>query len=268
MLRSTSRSVYETSDTSSFLFPRPYATSPKRICSVPGPGSVCPQLSTGRQTLSHANKMSSYENSLCDGCNASASCEFIGRNGIPYPLCDRCYVDIQEAMNATEPVYNTCATCLSADATHKYRSDDGTVLEVCEGCFLLDLYDTPICDGCDEKFATRNCDEQNLCEDCYDECDTCLCEDCSEREATQYFVHLDGRSFDLCDGCWALADHADDYGADFGSAPRLRKNGPAFFCTCMSPVSLCGAPRCATCSGILVHPPRDLNPAAQTPLSH
>lgn len=198
------------------------------------------------------NKMST----LCDGCDhASASFEFIGRNGIPYPLCERCYYDIQDAMNATAPVYMKCATCPDGEATHKQRREDATVLEVCEGCFLLDLYDTPVCDGCEEKFATRKCDNQNMCEDCYDDCDTCLCEDCGEREATQYFVHLDGRSFDLCDGCWALADHAEDYGADFGSAPRLRKNGPAFFCTCVSPVSLCGAPRCATCSGILISIP-------------
>ena len=192
---------------------------------------------------------------FCDGCSDLATQEFIGRDGIPYPLCDRCYYDIQEAMNATEPVYRGCATCSDGEATHKQYRADGTLLEVCEGCYLLDLYSEKyVCDGCEEKFAAREADERKLCDDCYDACDTCLCDDCGEREATQYFMHLDGRSFDLCDGCWSLADHADEYGASFGSVPRLRKNGKSFFCTCVSSVSLCGAPRCATCSGLLLSP--------------
>ncbi len=240
-------------------FPFSGPTLPKRICAVPGLRSVCPMLSTGRQTLSCNNKMSSYGSTLCDGCDAaSASFEFIGRNGIPYPMCDRCYHDVQDAMNATAPVYNACANCHSADATHKYRSDDGTVLEVCEGCFYIDEWDGPVCDSCEEMFATHEHKEQNLCDDCFDARVPCACDACGEREATHYFIHLDGRSFDLCGGCWAVADHTDDYGADFGSVPRIRKNGnpDVFFCACACPVSLCGAPRCANCSGILVSPRR------------
>ena len=47
------------------------------------------------------------------------------------------------------------------------------------------------------------------------------CEDCREADATTYFIHLDGRSFDLCETCFAAADHDDFYLAHV-KAPNLR----------------------------------------------
>jgi hypothetical protein len=38
-----------------------------------------------------------------------------------------------------------------------------------------------------------------------------VCDDCQEEEATCRFMHLDGRQFRLCAGCWHFADHEDDY---------------------------------------------------------
>lgn len=46
-----------------------------------------------------------------------------------------------------------------------------------------------------------------------------ICEDCGKASATCTFRHLDGRTFALCDRCFAWADHEETYGADFHLVP-------------------------------------------------
>lgn len=38
-----------------------------------------------------------------------------------------------------------------------------------------------------------------------------LCEDCRQVPAVRVFLHLSGCEYDLCDECFALADHEDNY---------------------------------------------------------
>ena len=52
------------------------------------------------------------------------------------------------------------------------------------------------------------------------------CEDCGEADATTYFIHLDGRYFDLCESCFGMADHEDYYLAHV-KPPRLRIRTPS-----------------------------------------
>jgi hypothetical protein len=51
-----------------------------------------------------------------------------------------------------------------------------------------------------------------------------LCEDCGKKDATQRFMHLDSRHFNLCLDCFHWADHEDDYLAHV-KPPRYRVSG-------------------------------------------
>jgi hypothetical protein len=53
-------------------------------------------------------------------------------------------------------------------------------------------------------------------------------------------------------GCHHWADHEDDYGADFGSVPNLRKSGPSKFCECPLVCDSATPSRCGLCSGVVV----------------
>lgn len=57
-----------------------------------------------------------------------------------------------------------------------------------------------------------------------------MCDDCRRKKATTEFLHLDGRSFRLCLGCFSHADHVDGYLAHV-EPPRLRmRKGPCTVC--------------------------------------
>jgi hypothetical protein len=167
---------------------------------------------------------------VCDSCGADDELkEWVGIDGLTYHSCKPCWFDIQESNE--EIHYNRCASCFQGDATHRYLQDDGTYLEVCEGCFLLD----------ETEFLEPPPKRQAL-----------QCNDCKKNPATETFNHLDGRTFDLCKYCWQLADHEEDYGADFGSVPNLRKSGPAKFCECPLPCDFTISTRCDLCSGVVL----------------
>jgi hypothetical protein len=144
-------------------------------------------------------------------------------DGRLYYSCKPCWFDIQDSHE--EILYNRCATCSEGDATHRYRQEDGTYLEVCEGCFLLD---------------PETEEEESSCDDC------------KTNPATQTFIHLDGRQFDLCVDCHRWADHEEDYGVDFGSLPNVRLHGKAKFCECPLPCDFTTPTRCDLCKGIVI----------------
>lgn len=68
------------------------------------------------------------------------------------------------------------------------------------------------------------------------------CEDCKNRPATDRFVHLDGRTFDLCSYCFQLADHEEDYGLDFKT----------HLCECPLPCDFVSPTHCELCKGVIV----------------
>ncbi len=55
-----------------------------------------------------------------------------------------------------------------------------------------------------------------------------VCQDCTKELATDRFLHLDGRSFNLCAACFCNADHEDFYLAQV-EPPRLRPNRRAAY---------------------------------------
>ena len=55
-----------------------------------------------------------------------------------------------------------------------------------------------------------------------------VCQDCTKEPATDRFLHLDGRSFNLCSGCFGGADHDDFYLAHV-EPPNLRPNRRAAY---------------------------------------
>jgi hypothetical protein len=62
------------------------------------------------------------------------------------------------------------------------------------------------------------------------------CADCRKKPATRVFMHLHKGEFFLCDGCWQMADHEDDY---------------LEVCTCSSPTPAKGAGAQAQCMDCL-----------------
>ena len=202
----------------------------------------------------------------CDMCGATDELkEWVNEdNGFLYSYCKVCWFDVNDSYN--EIRYNRCATCSDGEATHRYAQEDGTYVEVCEGCFLLsDDDEEGGCDECGsetdltEEYQTEDGTVRNLCENCRPEFLEPLpkrqaleCQDCKKKPASKVFVHLDGRKFKLCEYCWQLADHEDDYGADFGSVPNLRTTGPAKLCECPLPCDFLSPTHCELCKGIVV----------------
>ena len=148
-------------------------------------------------------------------------------------------------MTASES-FNVCDSC-GCVATVEWENIDhpGTKMYYsCETCWYH------VQDSADElRQACEHCgasDELACVEDPVE------CADCKVNVATETFNHLDGRSFQLCSGCFGMADHEDDYGAEFGSAPRLRVKGKATLCQCPLPCNDDVSTRCALCRGIVV----------------
>ena len=206
---------------------------------------------------------SSYACDVC--CATDELVEWTnGRTGSVYHYCKVCWFDIQDSYDEIQ--YNRCATCSDGEATHRYLQEDGTYLEVCEGCFLLSGDDEE--GGCDEcgsetdlteDYQTENGTVRKLCENCRPEFleplpkrQALQCMDCKKKPANKVFVHLDGRKFNLCEYCWSLADHEDDYGVEFGSVPNLRVRGPSSLCSCPVPCDFHSPTRCELCRGIVV----------------
>ena len=153
----------------------------------------------------------------CDTCGAMDELKmWIGVDGKTYHSCKPCWFDIQDSYD--EIRYNRCATCNS------YPSD-GTVLEVCEGCYLLDAV-TETRDSCEEcGLVTEVLDDYEMEDgELHRLCNNCIpsqsCECCTLCAATELFLHLDGRSFRLCSSCFLDADHEEEYGISFGSGPN------------------------------------------------
>ncbi len=204
----------------------------------------------------------------CDMCGANDELkEWISdeqSDAQVYHYCKVCWFDAEESY--AEIKLNRCATCSDGEATHRYLQEDGTYVEVCEGCFLLSEEEEQ--DGCDEcgsdtdfteEYQLEDGEIRNLCENCRPEFLEPLpkrqaleCDACKKNPATHTFLHLDSRKFKLCGGCWAVADHTDDYGADFGSVPRIRLNGKNKFCECPVVCNTMIPTRCDLCDGIVV----------------
>jgi hypothetical protein len=69
---------------------------------------------------------------------------------------------------------------------------------------------------------------------------TTPCDDCGACAAAREFLHLDGRSFLLCEACFECADHEDSYGR---------------VCACTCPRFGEDATRCALCNLYVQAPP-------------
>jgi hypothetical protein len=198
----------------------------------------------------------------CDSCGADDELkEWIGVDGRMYHSCKPCWFDLHDTYE--EIKLDPCSSCSDGEATHRIRQEDGSYLEMCEGCFLLD--EQGGCDDCGsdteltDEYQMEDGEIRNLCENCRPKFMEPLpkrqalqCNDCKATPATQTFLHLDGRKFDLCDSCWQLADHEEDYGVSFGSVPRLRVGGLVTFCACPVVFDDSSRTRCMVCRGILI----------------
>ena len=149
-----------------------------------------------------------------------------------------------------------CDVCGATDELKDWKGADGKMYFYCRVCWF------DVCDTIDELEAMYCLPDDHSLHTC-DNCDSSVnapepkrqaleCQDCKKVPATHTFNHLDGRSFNLCSYCWQLADHEDDYGADFGSTPNLRKTGQARLCECPLPCDLISPTRCELCKGIVV----------------
>lgn len=181
----------------------------------------------------------------CDDCGATSevkTCE--GANGDPYRVCKVCWVEMYRRDGHTE-----------ADALELfYREDEHEYRGPCDECgdeeiahdLELKGHIFHLCDTCFETASVYDCLKAPAKRQALE------CDDCGKKPATNRFNHLDGRSFKLCGYCVQLADHEEDYGADFGSVPRLRINGEAKLCNCPVPCDFLSPTRCELCKGIVV----------------
>jgi hypothetical protein len=90
------------------------------------------------------------------------------------------------------------------------RSDETTDIKACTGCGFKattefegrdgELY--PMCEVCDVHLREQEAEEG------FEE-ETCA--DCRKEPATRRFMHLHKGEFFLCEGCFGMADHEDDY---------------------------------------------------------
>ena len=141
-----------------------------------------------------------------------------------------------------------CDFCGANDELKEWTAVNGNTYHYCKVCWF-DIEDS----YGEIQDAIRNIvDESEETEEPSPKRQALQCNDCKKKPATEVFVHLDGRTFDLCTYCWQLADHEEDYGADFGSVPNLRKSGPVKFCECPLPCDFTVSTRCDLCSGVVI----------------
>lgn len=118
-------------------------------------------------------------------------------------------------------------------ATTEVEGRNGGLYPMCGSCeFVYREQEAEIvwCRECDQALASGLSGADQLCSDCYID----PCDDCREMPATTRFVHLWKGDYLLCDGCYAAADHEDDY---------------LEVCTCDDPVHFMdeGKLRCSEC---------------------
>lgn len=174
---------------------------------------------------------------VCDVCGADNELtDWAGVDGNVYWYCKVCWFDVCDTIDELEALKNLpeseiagCYDCGSPTAFTEEHTKDGRSVHLCENCNHSD-------DEC-EPDAKRPAFE---------------CDDCKQHPGTQVFYHLDGRRFHLCESCWQMADQSDDYGVSFGSNPRLRTNGPAFYCECPLPLDYVTPNHCELCKGVVV----------------
>ena len=159
----------------------------------------------------------------CDICGATDELkEWLSDNsGVLYYYCKVCWFDVRD----------------SAEELEAFRAQSADEYENC----CTDGLSAHRCEDCDQSDDEPETKRQAL-----------ECNDCKKKPATVTFTHLDGRNFNLCSYCWQLADHEEDYGAEFGSVPRLRVNGPITFCECPLPCDFISPTRCELCKGVVV----------------
>jgi hypothetical protein len=148
--------------------------------------------------------------------------EWLSNNtGVLYYYCSGCWFDVRDSAEELE--------------AFRTQSVDG-----CENCYV-DGLSAHRCEDCDQPVEEPEAKRQAL-----------ECNDCKKKPATELFMHLDGRNFNLCSYCWQLADHDEDYGAEFGSVPRPRRNVTVKFCECPLPCDFLSPTRCEFCQGVVV----------------
>ena len=146
--------------------------------------------------------------------------------------CDSCGAedDLMEWESQDGPgakVYRYCSDCLGktctgcgVKATTEFEARDGTLHPVCDHCDVhLREQDAEMGDGEWEILVVDD-----------------ICADCKKEPATRRFLHLHKGEFFLCDGCWQMADHEDDY---------------LEVCTCSNPLPAVGAAATLQCMDCL-----------------
>lgn len=158
----------------------------------------------------------------CDTCGDVAVTEFVGGGGSVYPLCGRCDIDNREAIaqrvddahqwRLSLGLHETCGEC-GAEAVTEFVGGGGSVY--------------PLCEGCDDRLRETLAGAYDPEPEVHGACD-----DCGLEVASRRFLHLDGREFVLCEGCYTCAHHEPGY---------------LVFCECDVP--RCGADgtHCAQC---------------------
>lgn len=158
----------------------------------------------------------------CSGCSSTEIVtEIIGGKdeGESWPLCADC---------ARSHYRFSCSECGCLATT-----------EVADASGVL----WPLCANCDvwwrETEAEREAEAEAM---------RGMCQDCHVNPVTCYFYHLDKGKFYLCDDCFGMADHEDDYldycdhafpegepGQTHCDLCRRQLREPDAYCTCAEP---------------------------------
>ena len=121
---------------------------------------------------------------------------------------------------------NECSEC-GALATTEVEGSDGVMY--------------PLCAVCDVWWRETQAELESI---------QGLCQDCRHEPATRRFVHLHKGEFLLCEACFGMADHEDDYldycdcafpegdaGETHCSLCRRQLREPDVYCDCAAPVT-------------------------------
>lgn len=174
-------------------------------------------------------------------------------------------------MESAQEIEDTCTCCGATPAPHEVAGgkDEGDAWCYCDDCFAergRSRFGEQECSECGAVATTELEDEHGemwpLCANCdvwwretqaelADQADAIqgMCQDCRREPATCKFVHLHKGVFYLCDDCFGMADHEDDYlercecavpegwvGDSTCFACRRPLPPATVYCTCAAPV--------------------------------
>lgn len=200
-------------------------------------------------------------------------------------------------MDSAQELTDSCQCCGALPAPHEHAGgkDEGDVWYYCDSCEAE--HNRSRCSECGTLATTELADEHGelwpLCANCdvwwretqaeladQSEAIRGLCQDCGREPATCRFLHLRKGTFYLCENCFGMADHEDDYldycdhafpegeaGDTYCSLCRRQLREPDAYCMCAAPV-MKGLERinCQSCCGRIRFGARKPLPLCECPL--